>query len=105
MHDFLAACTGWHSTLGPKQNDHHFAEDILKCIFSNENACKVIQFSLMFVLNGSINNKWSIIGTDNGLAPNRRQAIIWTIDGIVYWRIYVSPGLNVLMQYDLSYGN
>ena len=38
----------------------------------------------------------SIIGSDNGLAPSRWQAIIWTNDGIVYWRIYASLGLNEL---------
>ena len=26
-------------------------------------------------------NQHSIIGSDNGLAPSRRQAIIWTNDG------------------------
>ena len=26
-------------------------------------------------------------GSDNGLAPPRRQAIIWTNDGQVYWRM------------------
>ena len=36
------------------------------------------------------------IGSDNGLAPIIRQAIIWTNDGIVYWRIYASLGLNEL---------
>ena len=35
-------------------------------------------------------------GSDNGLAPNRRQAIIWTSNGLGYWRIYVSLGLNDL---------
>ena len=30
--------------------------------------------------------------------PTRRQAIIWTNDGIVYWRIYASLGLNELTQ-------
>ena len=27
------------------------------------------------------NEQYSTIGSDNGLAPNRRQAIIWTNDG------------------------
>ena len=27
------------------------------------------------------NQQYSIIGLDNGLAPSRRQAIIWTNDG------------------------
>ena len=38
----------------------------------------------------------SIIGSDNGLVPSRWHAIIWTNDGIVYWRIYASLGLNEL---------
>ena len=29
------------------------------------------------------NQQYSIIGSDNGLAPVRRQAIIWTNDGLV----------------------
>ena len=29
-------------------------------------------------------NKSSSVGSDNSLAPNRRQAIIWTDGGIVY---------------------
>ena len=34
------------------------------------------------------------IGSENGLAPNRWQAITWTNDGLVYWHIYASLGLN-----------
>ena len=34
-----------------------------------------------------------IIGSDNGLAPSRRQAIIWTNVGLAYGRIYLSLGL------------
>ena len=30
------------------------------------------------------NQQYTSIGLDNGLAPNRRQAIIWTNDGLVY---------------------
>ena len=44
------------------------------------------------------NLQYVIIGSDNGLAPKRRQAIIWTIDGLVYWRIYASLGLNELTR-------
>ena len=39
------------------------------------------------------------IGSGNGLAPNRRQAIIWTNDDPVHWRIYAAlgeDGLNSL---------
>ena len=34
--------------------------------------------------------------SDISLAPFRRQAIIWSNDGTVYWRIYSSLGLNEL---------
>ena len=66
-----------------------------------------IAFSWMKMLEFRLNFHWSLflrvqlkystIGSDNGLAPSRRQAIIWTNGGIVYWRIYASLGLNELM--------
>ena len=31
-------------------------------------------------------------GLDNGLAPNKRQAIIWTNADPVHWRIYAALG-------------
>ena len=37
--------------------------------------------------------QWTDIGSDKGLAPNRRQAIIWTDDWLVYLRTYASLGL------------
>ena len=43
--------------------------------------------------------QYVIIGSDNGLAPNRRQVIIWTDDGLVYWCIYASLGLNEFTQW------
>ena len=27
--------------------------------------------------------KWTIIGSDNGLSPGQRQAIIWSNDGLL----------------------
>ena len=35
--------------------------------------------------------QYSSIGSSNGSVPNMRQAIIWTNDGLVYWRIYAAP--------------
>ena len=32
------------------------------------------------------------IGLDNGLAPNRLQAIIWTIADPIHWHIYAALG-------------
>ena len=42
------------------------------------------------------NLQYGSIGSDNGLAPNRWQAIIWTNVGMLYWCIYASLGLNEL---------
>ena len=36
----------------------------------------------------------SSIGSDNGLVPNRQQAIIWTNDGLVHWCKYALLSLN-----------
>ena len=56
---------------------------ILQKAFSNlvsfhENCCILIQISLKFVPNGL----YASIGSENGLVPNRHQAIIWTSDGL-----------------------
>ena len=58
-----------------------FPDNIFKCIYLNN-------------------------GSDNGLAPARRQAIIWTNDGLGWWRIYASLDLNVLsLGLEVTSGN
>ena len=44
--------------------------------------------------------KWQnpSIGLDNGLAPNRRQAIIWTNADPIIWRIYAALGGDELTE-------
>ena len=42
--------------------------------------------------------QWVSIGSDNGLAPKRQQAIIWANDDLIHWCIYASLGLNGLTQ-------
>ena len=44
------------NTLRPRQNGRHFADDMFKCIFLNENVWIPIEISLTFVPKGSINN-------------------------------------------------
>ena len=44
------------NTLRPRQNRRHFADDIFKCIFVNENVWIPIAISLKFVPKGPINN-------------------------------------------------
>ena len=44
------------NTLRPRQNGRHYADDIFKCIFLNENVSIVIKISLKFVPKDPINN-------------------------------------------------
>ena len=44
------------NTLRPRQNGRHFADDIFKCIFLNENVWIPFQISLKFLPRGAINN-------------------------------------------------
>ena len=61
----------------------------------NENVWILNAVWLNFVPKDSIDTNNSI-GSDNGLAPNRWQAIIWINGYLVYWRIYASLSLNEL---------
>ena len=85
----------WDNTLRPRQNGCHFAEGIFKCISLNENFRIWNKISLKYVPKGEIENMATFL-SDNGLAPNRRQAIIWSNVGMLYWCINGSLGLNVL---------
>ena len=48
------------NTFRPRQNGRHFADDIFKCIFLDENVWIPIEISLKFVPKGSINNNPSL---------------------------------------------
>ena len=76
---------------------HHKIAVNLQTIFSNSLSC--VKFWLQFHLNFSqcSNDKWVSIGSNNRLTSNRRQAIIWTDDSLVYWHIYASLGHDELM--------
>ena len=45
-------------------------------------------------------NKITIIGSDNGLLPGRRQAIIWTYDGILLIRLLGTNFSEILIEID-----
>ena len=62
---------------------------------------KMLQFRLKFQWNLFLrfNQQYSSIGLDNGLAPTRRPAIIWTNCGYCQ-RIYASLGLSELNAMD-----
>ena len=52
--------------------------------------------------------QWIRIGLDNGLAPKRRQAIIWNRDGLVYRNIYASLSFSeikfTMQAFHFEYG-
>ena len=75
----------------PGQNVRRFAHDIFRCIIVNEKFCILIKMSLKFVPKGLIDNN-PAFELDNDLAPNRRQAIIWTNIDPIHWRIYAAQG-------------
>ena len=75
------------NTLRPRQNGQRFA-GTFKYNFWNENFPIPNKFHWNISL--MVFWQWSIICSDNGLAPNRRQAIIWTSDGVVYCHAYAS---------------
>ena len=52
----ICAYTTYFNTLRPRQTGRHFADDIFKCIFLNENASIANKISLKFVSKGPINN-------------------------------------------------
>ena len=49
--------------LKPEQNGRHFPDDIIKCIFLNENIRISIKISLKFVHKGPINNNPALAQT------------------------------------------
>ena len=52
----VCSCSILLNTLRPRQNGHHFADDVFKCIFLNGNLWILIKISLKFAPKGSINN-------------------------------------------------
>ena len=82
----------------PGQNGRDFPDDIFKSNVMNKKFCISIQTSLNFVLKGPIYNFPTYIGSDNGLAPIRRQVIIWTNVDPVHWRIYAALGGDELIK-------
>ena len=71
--------TIFNTCIEAETNGRHFADDIFKCIFLKENVWIPIKISLKFAPQGPINNIPALV--HNGLAPSRRQAIIWTNAG------------------------
>ena len=87
-------CFAETNTLRQRQNGRNFADDSLDTF----PRMIILEFRIRFqwTLFRWVQLKYASIGSDNGLEPTRRQAIIWTNDGLVYWRKYASLGLREL---------
>ena len=79
------------NTLRPRQNGRHFTDKHQMHFLE----WKCLNFHWYFTEIYSLESNWQDISTgpDNGLMPNRWQAIIWTNGGLVYWHIYGSFGV------------
>ena len=85
-HEYVCPLSSYIET---RQNSCHFADDIFKCIFFNENVSIVNEISLKFVPIGPIDNMPALIQI---MAWNRRHpAIFCTNGGLLYWCIYTQP--------------
>ena len=85
-------------TLMPWQNGRYFADDIYKaflewkCVYLIENLTEIC----------SQGPSWQCISTGSysGLAPSRQQAIIWTDEDLVPWRICHPASMTNVHIYD-----
>ena len=82
------------NSLRPRQNRRHFADDIFKCIFQNENEWVSLRISLKFVPKVRINNIPSLVQVMAWRRPGDKPYLnqCW----LDHWRIYASLGLNEL---------
>ena len=83
----------WVNTLNPYQNKGYFADDCFQIHFLKKHFIFLFKFHWNGILMPQLTH-WgqvthicvgnlTIIGSDNGLSPGRRQAIIWTSAGIL----------------------
>ena len=75
------------NTLWSRQNSRLLADNTFKCKFLNKNVWILIKISLKYVSRDLIGNKPALV-----------QIMAWHQNGLVYWRIYASPGQNDFMQ-------
>ena len=83
-----------------RQNGRHFADDVFKCIFLNENVWFSLDISLKFVPKVLINNIPTLVQIMtrrlNGANPLSEAML-------VYWRIYASHGFSELTRCLMQY--
>ena len=71
-----------------------FADDFIQQMFCEFGAVENVFFLCFNTLSPRQNDRYF---TYNAFVPNRRQAIIWTKSGQIYWRIFACVDLAELM--------
>ena len=93
----------WIKTLRPRRNRCHFADDILKFIFFNENVLILIKMSLEFVPKAPINNIPALVQIMAWCRPGDKPLTEPVLVRLLMLNdAYVSLSLNELIQY-ISY--
>ena len=105
----LAPWTLLSGTLRQRHDGWIFTDNIFKYIFSFSNEIFHIwlQISLKFAPRGLIGRQYGSIGLDNNFAPYRWQAIILTIDVLVYslhW-CHNDRGVSQITSLTIVYSN
>ena len=80
------------NTLRPRQNGCHFADDIFKCIFLNENAWISLKISLKFVPKVQINNIPALVQIMAWRRPSDKRLSEPMVVSLLY--LYVQLYLN-----------
>ena len=89
------SCNKYINTLGPTQKWPLFHRRHFQAHF-REWKLFFFQYNFTEICSHGSNYQYANIGCDDGLSPNRRQAIIWTKCGRVYIRIHAFLSLNDL---------
>ena len=93
-HHFVGRFKWPFNILRPRQNGRHFADDVLKLIFLNENIWIPIKISLKFVPKGSINNIPALVQIMAWLGAVRATSHYLSQWWLIYGGIYASLVLN-----------
>ena len=84
----------WVDILKPKQDGYHFADNIFKCIFLNDNEWISLNISLKFIPKVRINNIPALVQIMACRRPGDKPLSEPMM--VIYWCIYVSLSLNEL---------
>ena len=98
----------WHvNTLKPRPNRRHFADDIFKCIFLNQNVWIPIKVSMKFVPKGPINNIPALVQIMAWRPPGDKplsepMMVSLTTHICVTWPQWVNSILHSRFEYTLD---